>query len=187
MNQVEKLLCRSVVQAFERYEGITGYWLLHAPEHFLQNFLMLELGKSRGVYMEATRRKIADGVGRPPKGRPPHSPTTRYDLVLWDKTRNTLRAVIEIKRSLSLSAPLKKDAKRIRTAVAHRQAVAHGQKAKAGYLIVYSEATVKQHANKGLTEKLEGWSTALNLKLIHAAVFDTDDEDYVAGFAIMRA
>ncbi len=46
MNALENALCSSVWGAIEKYDEITGNWLFHAPEHYLQNFILISLGKS---------------------------------------------------------------------------------------------------------------------------------------------
>ncbi len=66
LNKIEEGLCNAVEAAKERYVQITENWLFHAPEHFLQNFILLDLAnKGYEVYAEATRKKYSNAkVGR---------------------------------------------------------------------------------------------------------------------------
>lgn len=179
MNGFERAICAAVRRALDRYEAITGNWLFHAPEHFLQNFLLLDLGKERGVYAEATRRKISHGLGRPPRGRPPKARTARTDLVAWHKDRRRgLRAAIEVKRSWSCDAQLRRDADRIKKASA---------KGMAGYLVVYSEMPKNGGRNrpKDLRLRFSRWASRMGLRSLRSATMGYDD-DWIAGYALMR-
>jgi hypothetical protein len=182
MNEFEKALCRSVRLAHRRYEAITGNWLFHAPEHFLQNAIMLSLGKTHEVYAEATRRKITDGMGRPPRGRPPRSRAYRFDLVVWHKTKDTLKAVIEIKRSWRNDTALQRDAERI------RRSISSAQRSRAGYLVVYSEVSVKK-GKELLLENFVSWADDLGLAVLNAEVMDEEPQQdgWICGFALLRA
>ena len=144
MTKLEQAICRATGGAHRAYKDITGYWLWHSPEHFLQNFILLRLGREDAVYAEATRRKIEHETGKRRRGRPPRLQGHRYDLVVWQKTAMQLRAVIEIKRNYTTtSTALSNDADRI------KQALTGPNGAGAGYLLVYTEIRTK-YGRKGL-------------------------------------
>jgi hypothetical protein len=182
MNELERALCRSVRRAHRRYEKITDNWLFHAPEHFLQNFIFLDLALDREVYAEATRKKITAGSGRLPVGRPPRVKASRYDLVVWNKAKSdTLRAVIEIKRGWCINEALKRDAVRV------RNSLKGAQKAKAGYLLVYSEIPTRR-GREALAERFGDWASTLGLQLLRTQILATEGRDgWIAGFSLMRA
>jgi len=187
MNDLEKAICAAVKKAHRRYVEITDNWLFHAPEHFLQNFIFNSLGKTHWVYAEATRRKIANGCGRPPRGRPPNRKTYRYDLVVWHKTtytRDPLRAVIEVKRAWRLDGGLKKDAERIKSALKG------SQRAKSGYLVVYTEVQNSKGV-EALVKTLKDWACELGLTLLNQESIRIERErtsdGWICGFGLMRA
>jgi hypothetical protein len=183
MNQLEAALCYSVRRAYSTYKKITGNWLLHAPEHYLQNFILLHLGeKGHDVYAEATRKKIADGSGRPARGRPPTAKAARFDLVVWKKTADELRAVIEIKRCLSLVSAVHNDTKRI------KRSLSSSQPAKAGYLVVYSEIKTKS-GKDAIISRFGKWAEELDLELLKAEILDLESfgSGWIAGYSLMRA
>jgi hypothetical protein len=180
LDLLEKNICDAIKKAHKRYEQITGYWLFHAPEHFLQNFIFLEIAKSWEVYPEATRKKISEGMGKSPVGRPP-SAKFRYDLVIWNKSSDKLRAVVEIKRCLSASQTVQKDADRIRNALKGQQ------KAKAAYLLLYSEVPIKKGSD-ALIQRFYGWSKKLDLHIVQATCLSQDeDSGWICGYSLMRA
>lgn len=182
MNSLERSICKYVKAAFRTYEAITGNWLFHAPEHYLQNYLLIKMGANWQIYAEATRKKIAAEQGRPPRGRPPNSLAQRYDLVVWQQSDARLRAVIEIKRTYRTS-DLVDDAKRI------KKALTSSQKASTGYLIVYSEAfnSRRSSGQAVLESRFAAWPEDLGLHRISTEYLCVDAEDgYSAGFVLMR-
>jgi hypothetical protein len=187
MTKLKTAICQATRAAYRKYEEITGNWLLHAPEHFLQNFIFLRLGRNDWVYAEATRRKIAEAAGRPARGRPPTRKAARYDLVVWQRTDETrLNAVIEIKRSLRVDANLHKDAERVRRALNGTRG------ARAGYVLVYSEMRAER-GREALLTRFDKWAGELSLRMIHRDILevekseDVDKAPWMSGYCLMRA
>lgn len=177
MNGLEKSLCSAVVGAFNSYEKMNETWLLHAPEHYLQNAILVHIGKSDfKVYLEATRQRIIETEGRKRRGRPPKDKGRRYDLIIWHKSMPKMRAVVEVKRSMSWGNQLLRDATRIK----------QEKHAKAGYLIVYTEMKEKRGRHKML-ERFETWEYHLGLNWLNRMqpMLGTDDE-WMAAFALFR-
>ncbi len=180
MNQLERAIGKSMHRAFRTYEAIVDGWLMHAPEHFIQNFLLVDIGKRWCVYAEATRRKIAEGMGRLPRGRPPNGMTRRYDLLVWHGN-DTPRAVIEIKRAMDVSV-LRRDAERV------KRSVRGGQRTRVGYLLVYSEIRTR-HGDEGLMARFGHWESETGLKVAHADILGREDDPedgWIAGFVLLR-
>src|ERR1700737_3553941 len=136
MNDLEKKIFYSAVRAHDTYEEMTGgWWLMHAPESFLQH----EVGRAihrKGfeVFPEASPRKIAREHDKPKRGRPAKLPRVRFDVVVWHKNQMQRRgrAVIEIKRALNNRGVLL-DAKKLKSYLKNDR---YGS----GYLLVYSQA-----------------------------------------------
>jgi hypothetical protein len=187
MNSLEKCLCDSMGDAFEKYQSVTGWWLWHAPEHFIQNVALTHIWeKGWEVYPEATIKKITQAIGHPRRGRPPKSIKNRFDLVVWNRSSRRLRAVVEIKRTSRL-APLKGDAARI------KKAMSGARTAKSGYLIVYSEADAraeKKRPSEILKKRYADWAEELDLRIICSSILGEDNDTpraWAAGFVLMRA
>jgi hypothetical protein len=187
MNKLELSICRATENAHRTYERITGYWLWHSPEHFLQNFILLDLGKEHTVYAEATRKKIERESGRRQRGRKPRVPGQRHDLVVWQRSdASRLRAVVEIKRNYTTkSMPLAKDARRI------KQALTGSNGANSCYLLVYSEIQAR-HGCERLKEIFSEWAEELGLTLLNPHIldeeeFDEDRKGNICGYCLLRA
>lgn len=186
MDQLEDAICKATRDAYKRYKNITGgYWLWHAPEHFLQNFVLLRLGQGYTVHAEATRKKIEAVVGKRNRGPKPKA-KVRYDLVVWQRVRPSLRAVVEVKRCYvtTCGKGLKLDAKRIK----HARTGENG--AKHGYLLVYSEKMLKK-GRSGLLEVFKGWAKGLGLGLVKHEILDkngTDDKGkpWESGYCLLK-
>jgi hypothetical protein len=181
LNQLESEILSAASKAHNMYENLTGYWLFHSPEHLLQDLMFLELGKKWLVFIEANRKRLSEQMGKSPMGRPPLK-RYRYDLVVWHRSTDTLRAVIEIKRSLIMTDVMKNDANRIRKAINSQPSI------KSGYLLVYSEIEQKSGQN-ALAERFDRWSVHMDLQLIGSKIIEYDEKesDYLPGFALYRA
>lgn len=186
MTKLEDAICAATCGAYETYKEITGgYWLWHSPEHFLQNFVMVRLGKDYWVYSEATRSKIEVDTGHHARGPRPQ-PNAHYDLVVWHKTLSSLRAVVEVKRCYTTvcSKGLKTDADRIKKAQNGKNG------AKDGYLLVYSEMRLKPSGSR-LLGVFHGWAESLGLDLVHGAILDEKEADsqgtdWESGYCLLK-
>lgn len=133
-NDLEKTILRCAKKAQRDYEAITGgQWLDHAPELFLQAEVARGIWR-RGfrVFIDASLERIRQEIGSS-KGRRPAASRKRFDISVWRKTSNSLRAVIEIKRDWSISS-IREDARKI------KDSFKLANSAPTGYLLVYSEA-----------------------------------------------
>ena len=96
-----------------------------APESWIASILARRLAKASGcgIELEARVAEIMDAAGARTRGRIPAKlrHTGRFDIVVWWKSRDTPRALIEVKQRVRKGAipSLVKDAKRILTAL-HR-------------------------------------------------------------------
>lgn len=108
MNSVEQAICDGIEKAHEKYLEITGSWLWHAPESFLSTFIGLEiLAKTENaVYLDTSLSRILkerEELGKPKaKGPKPAALSLRPDVSVWAKTGFDLRAVIEVKRLITI-------------------------------------------------------------------------------------
>jgi hypothetical protein len=118
---------------------MTGHLLRHAPEAFLSTLIAMAIHEQIGcaVYMDAALSRIARerkelGIlsGKQPK---PAELTLRPDISVWEKTTNSIRAAIEVKRAPWTSG-ISKDVERLRKLVGKD----HGPKA--GYVVSHTVA-----------------------------------------------
>lgn len=170
MNSLEKTLLDATKRAWEKYEQMTdGWWLSHAPESFLQNFVALHLARTHdhSVYPECSPKKIREDLWGPIKGRKPNNQQQRFDVVVWWKTKAFVRAVIEIKRAYT-TAPIQKDRQKISDYLKQAQA----KDVRCGYLLVYSEAAQnlaqrkKSNGRSTLVARFKKWGPEIGAELV---------------------
>lgn len=136
MNQLEQAIFDGFKSAQRDYENITdGWWLWHGPEAFLMCSIARAINKKGGysVYLDASPKKVQRDYDEPQKGRPRNDQGKRFDLVVWKKSENKLKAIIEIKRSLGVHSLLIDRKKMVAFLRGNNDAIA-------AYLFVYTEA-----------------------------------------------
>lgn len=134
MNNLERALFHGAIRAQANHIARTGWWLWWGPESYLQYELARSIARtSHLVYTEASPKKIAQEHDIVFRGRPPKISRRRFDLVVWRKSENSLRAIIEIKRA-GRPEPVISDARKVESYLNLKYS--NGT----GYLVVYSEA-----------------------------------------------
>ena len=98
-NDFEKALLNAAKAAQKFHIDMTeGAYLGYSHESFLQNFIAIKMFEKTGhcVYIDASPKKIREWTvpasKKPPKYR-------RFDLVFWFKSKNKVKAIVEIKRA----------------------------------------------------------------------------------------
>lgn len=135
MNKLEKKIFRGALKAHRIYGKMTGgLWLWRGPESILQMQIALLLHGDYYVDVETSPRKINEDKDKKPRGRPPKNKNHRFDVIVWKKSSQRIRAIVEIKRT-SKTGALKPDAAKLRK---YRAGAASDEFD--GYLLVYSEA-----------------------------------------------
>lgn len=113
-NKFEAAILDAAVSAQEFHIEMTGgYYLWYSHESYLQNYIAIEVFENQGfyVYVDASPKKIREGADSISK-RPPSNIAQRFDLVFWHKTKNQIRAIIEIKRAWN-QTPVIKDVEKL--------------------------------------------------------------------------
>lgn len=113
-NKFETAILDAAVSAQEFHIKMTdGYYLWYSHESYLQNYVAIEVFENQGfyVYIDASPKKIREGADSISK-RPPSNISQRFDLVFWHKTKNQLRAIVEIKRAWN-QGPVIKDVEKL--------------------------------------------------------------------------
>ncbi len=161
MNGLEQAILGAVVKAQTNHLATTGWGLWWGPESFLQYELARAITSktSHLVYTEASPAKIAQDRGGPGRGRPLSGLRQRFDLVVWRKSTDRLRAVAEVKRAWTFPY-VDGDARKLEKFVRLKQAQC------AGYLVLYSDVgasarseTLAKRRNKwALALKRRGWA-----------------------------
>jgi hypothetical protein len=168
MNQLEKAIIDGVWTAQRQYQKMTdGWWLSHGPESFIEHFVAVAVArKGFSVYPEASPKKIMKEFDTPPRGRPANNFGQRFDIVVWLKSAEEVKAIIEIKRAWSIKS-LRVDRRKVATFLRQGHA-------RAGYLLAYTEA--KSEAK--LQEHLKYWAYELNCKLVGRHIDSQEDEKW---------
>ena len=196
LNDLESAIRSAVLSAQKNYIRMSGWWLHHGPESFLQHQIAWAVMRrcKTNVFTEVSPKKIGAerirGPGRTYKAR------KRFDIIVWPKSSNIPRAVIEVKRAWRL-APVRADANKIRSYIKHRNA------AKNGYIIIYSDVSSFRGRSRSserrnhLCRIFNRWGCALSRtgwKCINMTVVspqgdgaeDVNGNRYSWGFALYR-
>ena len=113
-NQFEKAILDAAVCAQKFHIKMTGgYYLWYSHESYLQNYIAIETFKRTKFYcyVDASPKKIRADSDSTSK-RPPGNNAQRFDLVFWHKTKNQVRAIVEIKRAWN-QGPVVKDVRKL--------------------------------------------------------------------------
>ena len=105
--QFEKAILAAAVSAQEFHKDMTGgQYLWESHESFLQNYIAFRFARfdARGrfkrngycVYIDSSPKRIRKGLYQAHPGRTPRS-RKRFDLVFWLKTKDEVKAILEIK------------------------------------------------------------------------------------------
>ncbi len=145
-NDLERAIVNAAEKAQESYQDMTGWWLLHGPESFLQIFLSLKLMKRLdiNVYPECSPKRLKRDCELTLRGRPPKiNEKQRFDVVLWWKNEKP-RAIVEVKCVLATGGTVGvvNDAKKLFSYSAEAKRIG----LRSGYLLVYVEAYHKKEA-----------------------------------------
>ena len=112
-NKFETAILNAAMSAQEFHIEMTdGYYLWYSHESYLQNYIAINVFENQSfyVYVDASPKKIREGSDSISK-RPPSS-SQRFDLVFWHKTKNQLKAIVEIKRAWN-QTPVIEDVKKL--------------------------------------------------------------------------
>lgn len=145
MNKLEKAILDGSLKAHRDYEKMSGgWWLWHAPEAFLQYAIAQSITKlGYDVFPEASPVKINDEHDKPLRGRPLKNKRQRFDLVVWSKSSEKVRAIIEIKRGgPTIFGQIPKDGKKLKAYLNK------GNSDGTGYLLFYHEGSGPNRLNK---------------------------------------
>lgn len=180
-NQLEKVLIKAVRKARDQYDEMTGgHWLSHAPETFIQFVIAREIFKADYyVFSDVSLKKVLNDVFRKApgkiRGRQPHFLSQRSDLTVWNKSSETVRAVIEIKKAWNIG-PLKKDALKLKKLSKMKNGP------RRGYIIAYTEAK-----REGTLDKtFSSWAKRLKMRLV-GSIQRRGNEHWYWGFAVLRS
>jgi hypothetical protein len=180
MNSLESLVLRGACIAQKSYTAISGYWLWHGPESFLQTVVAQEVGREFTVYVDASKKKVLRDMASE-RGRPRLDLRERPDISVWSKTTGRLRAIVEIKRAYN-RAPLKQDAVKV------ERHLCASRGANTGYMLVYSEAKAWARMDRleFLERRFSNWSQNLSWRCVGMEFGTAGDEQWAWGFCLLR-
>jgi len=192
MTIIEDAIVRGAVKSYKAYIGMTGYELYHAPEHFIETMIALELCASGYyVFSNASLRKIREDIeesnskakkmdnlaaGSAIRKLALRHGAKRPDLTVFRKTSSAIAAVVEIKRSWSFR-PVKMDAEKI-----ERIAESKEIEPQNGYIVVYSDA---KRMNT-LPNTFENWAKRTGWTLHTAKILTKRREEWQRGFCVLH-
>jgi hypothetical protein len=180
MNKFEQALIEGAKAAQEDYGEITGgWWLSYGPESFIGHTIANKLRKEGFlVFPEASPKKIREEMDDPPKGRPPKNLGQRFDLVVWEKSNEKIKAVIEIKKAWDITL-LRTDQKKIATFLKQHEYV------KSGYLLAYTDAKGVRRENT-LSNRLDKWAQGLSCSLVGFHIDKQGSEEWSWAIGLFR-
>jgi hypothetical protein len=176
MNKIEEAIIEGTKVAQREYDAMTGWWLSHGPESYIMCIVANKIGKKAdySVFIEASPKKILSEREEKLRGRRPSNYGQRFDIVVWNKSRNDIRAIIEIKRAWSM-ANLSGDREKILKYMKSNKFV------KAGYLLAYTEAKGLRRGDT-LNNRLDHWAQGLNCRLVGSFIDEKGDGQW--GWAV---
>lgn len=193
MNALEKAILSAAREAQGKYEDMTGWWLSHGPESFIEHEVAAKVSgrENFSVFPEASPKKILAEQGKKPRGRPAGNLRQRFDIVVWHKKASSrVRAVVEIKRAWA-TADLRGDVGKVRRILKQKLAGT-------GYLLVYTEAKGGPQSSslskserekrraKILATRLRKWADNLGIKMIGHYIDRRGDGEWSWAFALFR-
>jgi hypothetical protein len=180
MNQLEDVIIKAVKTAQRDYENMTGgWWLSHGPESFLMSAVASKISKKGEfwVFLDASPKKIQKELKEHPRGRPrKKNQGKRFDLVVWKKASEELRAILEIKRAwniIGLRADRKKMAEYVKSNKDYDIAA---------YLLAYTEA----RRENTLSNRLKSWTDRLDCTLVASSMDCKGDGEWVWAAGLFR-
>ena len=139
MNKLEKILCSAPAEAHARYLSMNGlYWLWHAPEHFLTNFIANRIFDEiqQHVYIDCPLKRIVSDGGLDRRIFGKQNKGMRPDITVWGKKSLNgdfpLEAVVEIKTRNTMEE-IYKDFDRVAKLVDKKSGPNRG------YVIIYAD------------------------------------------------
>ena len=189
MTILEEALSKGMKGAHKSYCRMSdGYWLDHAPEHFIQVLVALEIAKhGYAVFPDVSYKRTQEefevleqktGKG---KARAYFNLGQRPDLLIWRKTTGAIYGVVEIKRAWSLP-PISRDAIKIENAMRSEL------RPENGYVLVYSTSypnRKEKNPTQLLEDRFDCWSVRLKWKLLECYVTKPEDGE-TWGFCLLK-
>jgi hypothetical protein len=172
MNILEKSLVDASKVAQIAYTRLSrGWWLSHGPESFLMSTIATEINRKTKswVFLDASPKKIRREIKEPiRRGRPLGNQGKRFDLVIWKKSTNKVRAVIEIKRAYTVGM-LYSDRKKLSNYLSQENYPI------SAYLLAYTEAK-GTFRERTLIKRKNEWPSRLGCDIVCYAIDCKDDE-----------
>ena len=187
-NQFEKAILDAAISAQRFHIKMTsGYYLWYSHESYLQNYVAVEMFRKQGfyIYVDASPKKIREGSDSISK-RPPGNIAQRFDLVFWHKTKNQLKAIVEIKRAWN-QTPVIKDVKKLSGFITKKDAGGA-----TGYVLYYTHDDTQDMDAQVIIDRFNRVNDTMRNQLslhglthpVDSYIYKSDDPPW--GFALFR-
>ena len=184
----ERAILDAAVSAQEFHMDMTGgQYLWESHESFLQNYIAFRFAKfdAKGrfrrngycVYIDSSPKKIREGLHKAYSGRTPMK-GKRFDLVFWFKSKDEVKAILEIKRAWT-KKPIECDIAKVTNFL--RSAMASN--VRAGYVLHYTDC--RSNRDNVITRNFEKLAGVSGCMLVDYCV-EGSGEEHRWGFALYK-
>lgn len=182
-NQFETKILDAAKAAQNFYNEMTGeYYIRHAHESFLQNFIVFKMADEYCIYIDCSPEKIKQDTTAGGRGKTPMK-NKRFDLVFWKKSEDKVKAVVEIKRACYPSLVVK-DIEKVATFGKRKHPMANS-----GYVLYYSDCQIQEHRGgqdeKLIEKRFKSVKDQSESKIVVSCIEKAEDED-PWGFALYK-
>jgi len=181
MNQLEMKIIAGAKIAQKDYTSMSGgWWLSYGPESYITCRVAdyLSKGLDLCVFIEASPKKILKERLTITRGRPAGNLGKRFDIVVWQKSSDDIKAIIEVKKAWDINL-LNLDKIKITRYMEKNHFI------KTGYLLVYTDIKAQSKRN-GLTTRIRNWERDLKCKLVGSFLHEEENANWHWGVCLFR-
>ena len=184
----ERAILDAAVSAQEFHIEMTGgQYLWESHESFLQNYIAFRFAKfdAKGrfrrngycVYIDSSPRRIRKGLRNAYPGKTPKS-RNRFDLVFWFKSKDEVKAILEIKRAW-MKSPIESDIEKVTDFLSKAMA----RNIAAGYVLYYTDC--RSNRDTVITKRFDEIAGVSGCRLVDCCVKGSG-ADHRWGVALYR-
>ena len=184
MNKFEQAILKTAKAAQRFHLRMTdGAYLWYSHESYLQNYIAIHMFKQQKycIYVDPSPKKLQESSENAGK-KPSKYPEQRFDLVFWMKSKDKVKAILEVKVSREKS-PVIKDIHKI------SEYIKKNGNGITGYVLYYTDKKRKERSkgkdSEVLKRRFSSVSKDKGIELIGSHISDPKNAD-PWGFALYR-